>query len=290
MLSSIQTAMDYMSADDREGREAMLWADFHMHTAASEDSEAPIAAMLDAAVAKGLQVVAVTDHVEMTGFRELGYDKAAEESWHMMEQAIPAYTGRLRIARGVELGQPLYDLAAAETVLAAHPYDFVLGSQHKLGDDIDYYFYDYTHVDVGEAMDRYFDATLELVQWGRFHSLAHLTYPFRYIPPEKRPDGYGRWQERIDAVFRAMRDRDIALEINVSGMRSPALRCAHPDLALVRRFRELGGEKITVGADAHRPEDVGAYIQDGVLIAREAGFRYTAVYFGGKAEMCPIEL
>ena len=59
------------------------------------------------------------------------------------------------------------------------------------------------------------------------------------------------------------------------------------DSALVR---ELGGEKITVGADAHRPEDVGAHIRDGLLIAREAGFRYTAVYFDGRAEMCAIEL
>ena len=150
----------------------------------------------------------------------------------------------------------------------------MVGSQHKLGDDVDYYFYDYTNVDVGEAMDRYFDATLKLVEWGRFHSLAHLTYPFRYIPP----------------VFRAMAQRDIALEINVSGLRNPRLNSAHPDLPLVRRFRELGGEKITVGADAHRPEDVGAHIRDGLHIAEEAGFRYTAVYFGGKAEMCPIEL
>ena len=139
-------------------------------------------------------------------------------------------------------------------------------------------------------MDRYFDATLELVKWGRFHSLAHLTYPFRYIPAEKRPADYSRWQDRIDAVFRALRDRDIALEINVSGLRNPLVNSAHPDLPLVRRFRELGGEKITVGADAHRPEDMGAHIRDGLLIAREAGFRYTAVYFGGRAEMCAIEL
>ena len=52
----------------------MIWADFHMHTSASEDSDAPIAAMFDAAVAKGFQVVAVTDHVEMTGYHTLGYD------------------------------------------------------------------------------------------------------------------------------------------------------------------------------------------------------------------------
>ena len=204
--------------------------------------------------------------------------------------ADPSEYDGLPVSGGTKEALRDKNLDGAERVLAAHPYDFVLGSQHKLGDEVDYYFYDYTHVDVGEAMDRYFDATLELVKWGRFHSLAHLTYPFRYIPAEKRPADYSRWQDRIDAVFRALRDRDIALEINVSGLRNPLVNSAHPDLPLVRRFRELGGEKITVGADAHRPEDVGAHIRDGLLIAREAGFRYTAVYFGGRAEMCAIEL
>ena len=118
---------------------------------------------------------------------------------------------------------------------------------------------------------------------------AHLTYPCRYMPADRRPDGYARWQERIDRLLRLLAEKGMALEINPSGMRSPGVRSMHPDLPLVRRFRELGGELITVGADAHRPEDVGTYIPEAVEMARQAGFRYITVFFGGRPEMVPIE-
>ena len=116
-----------------------------------------------------------------------------------------------------------------------------------------------------------------MVHWGRFDSLAHLTYPFRYLPPQWREEGYGRWRECIDAVLSALAEKGLALEINVSGLRQEIGRTL-PDLPIIRRFRELGGEWVTVGSDAHRPEDVGRHIRDGLALAAEAGFRYYAVY------------
>lgn len=185
----------------------MTWVDFHMHTDASEDSDAPLRSMCDAAVAKGLCAVAVTDHLEMVDYED--YVGTLVKSWRDSGEAVPAYAGRLRIARGIELGEPLADLKRTEAILDAYDFDFVLGSQHKLNSldretNIDYYFYDYTGKDVGLVMDEYFDAVLELVNWGRFHALAHLTYPFRYIPEEKRPADFSRWQDRIDAILRQL--------------------------------------------------------------------------------------
>lgn len=187
--------------------------------------------------------------------------------------------GRARVRRpaadrpGIELGEPLADLKRTEAILDAYDFDFVLGSQHKLNSldretNIDYYFYDYTGKDVGLVMDEYFDAVLELVNWGRFHALAHLTYPFRYIPEEKRPADFSRWQDRIDAILRQLAVKGLALEINTSGLRQPG-GTTHPPLSLVRRFRQLGGEFITIGADAHRPEDVGTGLEQAAALARK---------------------
>ena len=61
-----------------------------------------------------------------------------------------------------------------------------------------------------------------------------------------------------------------------------------PDLPLIRRFRECGGELVTVGSDAHAPEDVGAGIDDGLELARTAGFRYVALYENKQPVMIPI--
>ncbi len=266
-----------------------MLVDFHMHTAASEDSDAPAVEMCEAAVQRGLAAVAITDHVEMLRYREDGYDMAAAQSWAASGEMAAQFAGRLRVARGVELGQPLYNLAESERLLSEHAYDFVLASQHQLDDGLDFYFYDYTSVDVTATMARYFDAVYQMVQWGKFHSLAHLTYPFRYLPPEKRPADYAAWQPQIDAILRTLAQKGLALEINTSGLRNPALRTTHPDLPIVRRFRELGGEHITVGADAHIPADVGAHIPDALALARAAGFDHYTVYFAGQPEMIPID-
>lgn len=264
----------------------MEWMDFHMHTDASEDSEAPIDTMCAAAIRKGLTAIAITDHVEMVDYDN--YADTLVKSWRTSTEATARYAGRLRIARGIELGEPLCNLPQTEEILRTHDFDFVLGSLHKLNDNVDYYYYDYDHHDVYTTMDRYFDAVLEMVQWGRFHSLAHLTYPFRYIPDEKQPADYRHWQDQIDAILRTLAETGKALEINTSGVRQRPGGITHPNLPIVRRFRELGGEYITIGADAHRPEDVGADLDTAAAIAGQAGFRYLTMYFGGKAECIPL--
>ena len=256
-------------------------ADMHTHTDSSPDSSAPIASMCEAALRLGLPALAVTDHVEMTSFMADGFDQSCERSYHQALAMRERYAGRLEVLAGVELGEPIFDRDRSARLLAEHDYDFVLGSIHNLEDGVDYFHYDYASADIGAVLDIYFAAELELVEMGRFHSLAHLTYPLRYMPAEKRPADTRRWQDVIDALFRRMAEQGMALEINTSGLRQ-AIGQTSPDLPLLRRFRELGGENITLGSDAHRPEDVGAGLEIAASLALEAGFRDICQYRAGK--------
>ena len=111
---------------------------------------------------------------------------------------------------------------------------------------------------------------------------------YAHTQEEKRPADFSRWQDRIDAILRQLAVKGLALEINTSGLRQPG-GTTHPPLSLVRRFRQLGGEFITIGADAHRPEDVGTGLEQAAALAREAGFTHQAVFFGGKMELLPLE-
>ena len=259
----------------------MITADFHTHTAASFDSDAAIDDMCDAALRAGLTALAVTDHVEMVAYFEDGMDKTVPASWEAASDAAARYAGRLRVARGIELGEPLYDPARAETLLAARNYDFVLASIHRLREQEDYYFWDFAETDIGAAMDAYFDEVLATVRWGRFHSLAHLTYPFRYMPAARRPQTYTRWMPVIDEILRELAARGLALELNTSGLRG-AIGLTQPDLPLLRRFRELGGRYVTVGSDAHAPQDVGAGRAEAERLLRDVGFHAVTVFFGGQ--------
>lgn len=263
-------------------------ADFHMHTAHSPDSDAPMVSMCESAAASGLYAAAITDHIEIPAFYTDGYDQTLKASYKEAETLLPRFAGRLRIARGVELGEPMQDLATAEKVLDMYDFDFVLGSVHNLMNDKDFFEYDYRGNDMLPLIDRYFDEELAMAEWGRFHSLAHLTYPFRYFPKDICPPDYSLWQTVIDAILRTITKKGIALEINTSGLRQ-AVGKTLPDLPLIRRFHELGGERITLGSDAHFPEHVAGNILDGLRIAKQAGFSSYTVFFNGEAETVPIE-
>lgn len=261
--------------------------DFHTHTAASFDCDAPLSAMVEAALARGLTGLAVTDHADMPWFAQERMDKTVEESWEVATEAAQQYAGRLRIARGLELGEPLCDPVLARELLAAHPYDFVLGSVHAVRGEEDYYFWDFAERDVAFELTRYFDEVLETVAFGGFHALAHLTYPLRYMPTERRPRDLAPWQTTLDAIFRALVRKGIALEVNTAGLRN-GFGSTQPDETLLRQYYACGGRLVTVGSDAHRPEDVGAGLVETAALLRRVGFDAVTVFFGGQAEQVAL--
>lgn len=261
--------------------------DFHTHTAASFDCDAPLDEMAQAALARGLTGLAVTDHADMPWYTQEHMDRTVVESWDTATEAARAYAGRLTIARGLELGEPLCDPALVRELLAARPYDFVLGSVHAVRGEEDYYFWDFTARDIPAELTRYFDEVLETVAFGGFHSLAHLTYPLRYMPPERRTRDYTPWQGQIDAIFRALIAGGIALEVNTAGLRN-GFGATQPDETLLRRYYALGGRMVTVGSDAHRPADVGAGLAEAAALLRRVGFEAVTVFFGGQPQALAI--
>lgn len=75
--------------------------------------------------------------------------------------------------------------------------------------------------------------------------------------------------------------------MNTSGLRQFAKACL-PDLDIVSLYRQLGGEIITVGSDAHTAEDVGKGIREGIEMIEQAGFDYITVYVNRQPSMIKI--
>lgn len=256
----------------------MATMDFHIHTDSSPDGTASAEETCRAAIAAGLTDVALTDHWEAVDYVRDNYAERSEQAFANATRVREQFAGTLRVARGIEIGCPLFDKALTERQLALHSYDFVLASQHQLGDAPDFYFLDYGEIDIPATLDAYFEQLLRVAKWGCFQSLAHLTYPFRYIPASQRPTSYDRWIGVIEEIFRTLAQSGKALEINTSGLRKE-IGLSQPDLPLIRRFRECGGEFVTVGSDAHRPHEVGADIDRGLQLAVEAGFSYVTLFY-----------
>ena len=238
-------------------------------------------AMRSRAQELGLWAHTLTDHCECQDFSSR-YRPRVERAWEEMAAEYPPVGqapqgAATRFYRGIELGQPNQDPQAAQEALQGRDYDFVIGSIQVAPDFID------------QLLTTYWEEELEVIAWGQFDTLAHLTYPLRYIQGEHGiPVDLAKHQEAIDQIFRALIDAGKALEVNTSGYRQKIGRPL-PDLPLVRRYRELGGELVTLGSDAHSTQDLGKGIEEGMEMLQEAGFRYVALYEQRKPILLPLK-
>ena len=129
----------------------------------------------------------------------------------------------------------------------------------------------------------YLTRVLELAQAGEFDSLGHLDLIKRYRPLSMGTFDPLPYADLIRAILRAIVQRDRAIEINTSPLRK-GLPAPCPDLTVLRWYRELGGEKLTVGSDAHCARDVGADISTALELARAAGFGRIVTFERRKVE------
>lgn len=269
--------------------------DCHNHSNCSFDGHSAMEELCEKAVELGLVYYGVSDHCECQEYEaspghETGYRQVVRKAWDQMTACREKFPS-LRLLRGIELGQPMQDLSAAEDALQGRDYDFVIGSLHNVAREKDFY-----HMNWGDAsperwealFSRYFQEILDMIRWGKFHTLAHITYPLRYLSAPGQTPTFDRHQEELDAVLRALIQKDIALEMNTSRLgkkNAPHL----PDPEVFRRYRELGGKLVTLGSDAHRAEDLAQGIELGMDLLKEAGFTEFAVFEKRKPVLLPLE-
>ena len=263
-------------------------SDSHTHSENSFDGKDSVLLLCERAAQLGLYSLTITDHCECHEYYANNVRQDIEGSVRDTLKARGVYADRLRIYTGIELGQPTQDPSAAAEALSLAEYDFVLGSLHNLRGEQDFYFLHYTADNVHDLLDRYFEELLELVKSDCFDSLAHLTYPFRYVAAEPSlritPKDYA---DQIDTVLEQLAHQQKALEVNTSGLRQK-IGVTLPDEAILRRFHELGGRYVTVGSDAHRWGDIASGIEDALPMLQRCGFSHFTVYQKRTPDLFPI--
>lgn len=261
----------------------MYLCDIHSHTKISPDSKAELSDMARAAIDAGLREFCVTDHFDLLGLDGkpvTAFDwPAAFEQFHAVKAAVD---GRLTLRLGIELGSAPFDPETARDVLAqgGEELDFVLGSLHNWvgqegGIDLGSSDYHGNEPLARRAVEHSLDLSWALVTKypDCYDSLAHIIYPLRYIRRDGVDLSISEYEDRVRAIFTEAAKTGRAMEVNVR--RGQDLDCWPPLLAW---FRECGGELVTVGADAHRPQDVAKGIPEALEMLKAAGFDYVTTY------------
>lgn len=276
--------------------------DCHTHSKNSNDAKNTVHEMCQQAIKLGLLAYAITDHCECDRYYDFNYyklppdnydtynsEKFIELSLMETDKLKESLNGKFNLLCGVELGQPTFNFEVANKVVSDKRLDFVIGSMHQIQNHDDFCFLDFKKYDVNELMKAYFKEIYKLCQWGNFDVLGHLTYPLRYIEGE-----YGisvdlkSYEEIIRESFKLIILNNKGIEINTSGLRQK-YKNTFPLFKYIKIYKELGGEIISIGSDAHCVQDLGFGITDGISLAKRAGFKYLTYFKKRVPHFLPIE-
>jgi histidinol-phosphatase (PHP family) len=280
-----------MSRGDRQGRDLPL--DAHLHTDRSPDSDVAIDEYARQAVERGIAEIAITDHVDFERGAPAYAFTTFDERERVVRDAAERWAPRgVQIRFGVELTYDRSWEADLRDHLARHRYDFTIGSVHdRIGSP-----YNRDHVaafvashTLPEVLAPYYDEVVAAARSGLFDALGHIDGVKRYLYPHVTPGQLAAAPELIEPSLRAVVESGTALEVNTSGLRyAIAEAFPHPDS--VARFRALGGQAVTIGSDAHRPEHFAWGLDRGYGIAAEAGFEELTFRRGVGTERTTIPL
>ena len=265
-------------------------ADMHTHSRNSHDSQCPVADMAEAEIGQKMQAFAVTDHCDILDYPRIDVVDVIRGS---LAEAGQQERADIKVLRGVEIGDGIWNPKVMEQVLALTDYDVVIGSVHTVR--YKEYRNAYSHIDFSKMMtediygylDLYFEDVLKTMERVPCDIMAHLTCPLRYIVGK-----YGRevditcFDDKIDEILRLIIARGIALEVNTSSL----LTCSWtmPDQRILRRYRELGGYLVTLGSDAHVASHAAGSFPEAVAMLERIGFNNIYYFEQRRAIPCAI--
>lgn len=240
-----------------------MFPDYHLHSVFSTDSEADLYDMIHAAKQKGMSSICITDHYDMDFPKlpqapDLNFDLDIDAYYAKLSslQAKVALDFDLRI--GIELGIMPNTLEKLSQYVKQHDFfDFIIASTH-LVDNMDPYYPEYYEGKTEkEAFSKYFENILYFTE--NFHDYdvcGHIDYIVRYGPNQAnnyRPMDYA---DIFEPLLKAIITNGKGIEIN-TGSLYKNLSFPHPHVDILKMYKALGGEIITIGSDAHKPEYIG---------------------------------
>ncbi|HHV56981.1 MAG TPA: histidinol-phosphatase HisJ family protein [Firmicutes bacterium] len=253
-----------------------MLVDYHVHTLGHDAfyvKESEIARYYETALARGVKELGIADH-------DYYYTYFQPERILAQARRFPELTVRV----GIEVDYIPGREAEIRALLEAQPLDFVIGSVHQ----VDGFSFDeekdvpkYAAWETTALFRRYFAHVARAAESGLFDIIGHLDLIkiFNFVPAE---DMVALAEPALAGIRRA----GTCLELNTNGRYKPVHEF-YPAQALLARCHEVG-IPLTLGSDAHAPEQAGRDIAAAAALARRAGYTAVATFQGRRRTLVPL--
>lgn len=261
-----------------------MFADYHVHSAYSDDSDYPLEQVIRDAVAMGMDEICLTDHVDY-GIK-VDWDEGGEIPYYgsrprmnvdyprymaQLHELQQRYGDRIRIKIGLEFGMQTHTIPRYRALFARYPLDFVILSIHQV-ENQEFWTQEFQRGRTQqEYHERYYEELLAVMQEYKDYSvLGHLDSITRYDKRGVLP--FKRVRPIVEQILRCAIEDGKGIEVNTSSHRY-GLSDTTPSVEILKLYRELGGTILTIGSDSHAPAYLGTHITETRALLRELGFR-----------------
>ena len=235
-----------------------MYYDFHLHSNFSEDSTSPMEDMIKEGIKQNLKGMCFTEHTDLdfpgNNFTFLADLDAYKKTFLQLKEK---YRSQIKLYLGLEVGLQPHLKEEIPALCASRNFDFLIGSTH-VADCLDPYdnafFENRTET---QAYQRYFEVLLKNLQtYSCFDTCGHIDYVVRYGPSKNVHYCYKNHADILDEIL--------------------------------KRYKELGGELLTLGSDAHAPCHIAYDFQKASDLLKACGFRYYTIFKERKSEFIPL--
>lgn len=261
-----------------------ITADCHLHSSHSKDSDTPMRDMVEKAISLGYTEMCFTEHMD---FDFIYMPDEEPGSWEVNTDAYlydllrlrSEYEGKIKILFGIELGMQTTCSRKNLIYCKQHEFDFIIASSHLCNGKDPYIkesFFDGR--DEKDAYHEYFRYICDCIKgFQNFDVYGHLDYVLRYGPEKNKNFTIAEYGDDIDNILNLLIENGKGIEANTSGY-AYGMGAPHPCREILQRYRDLGGEIITIGSDAHDCEHMGQHFNEVTELLKDIGFKYYCIF------------
>jgi|SaaInlStandDraft_3_1057020.scaffolds.fasta_scaffold09803_2 histidinol-phosphatase (PHP family) len=260
--------------------------DCHVHSNFSPDSNMKPEDGCVAAIEVGLAGIIFTDHLDFDfpdskyniPARSKALDSLITTRSEVIKNLKQKYENQIKILEGIELGIQPHVVKDSEEIIKSFDFDFVICSVHAI-DKMDIFSNKFFERKTQkESYQRYLEEVYWIVcNFKDYDIVGHIGYVQRFGNFENREMPYKKYCDIIDAILKKVIADGKGIEVNTSGYRK-GLKYPNPNFDIVKRYRELGGEIITLGSDSHDATTIGDRFDIVKTKLKETGFTHVSYF------------
>ncbi len=260
--------------------------DYHVHTSLCNHAEGGMEAYIQKAVEIGLQDICFLDHLTMQPAADNLSMAPGEVPFYFqaLQRLKQEYRGSINVKIGLEIDFNPDHVDFFQEITARYSFDVIGGSLHFLGGlNIASHSSPWKQGDLEPdyVYDLYLEHLKKMLDYNYFDVLCHLDLVKKFGWESSRS-----LDKEFNEILSIIKNKHMTVEINTSGYNHPA-REIYPSFDIIKNCREQG-ISITLGSDAHKPENVGQHYDKAWPLLLKAGYRHLTTFTRRKRSQVAI--